>query len=105
IRRGRVRPGRRSGRGRAQGIGGQGVNIDLTALRALAQEREIPVETILAAIETALLTAYRHTEGAQPHARVEIDRRTGVATVLAQEIDSEGQVVREFDDTPHDFGR
>jgi N utilization substance protein A len=81
------------------------VNIDLTALRALAQEREIPVETILAAIETALLTAYRHTEGAQPHARVEIDRRTGVATVLAQEIDSEGQVVREFDDTPHDFGR
>ena len=45
-------------------------------------EREIPVETILAAIETALLTAYRHTEGAQPHARVEIDRKTGVATVL-----------------------
>ena len=81
------------------------MNIDLTALRALAQEREIPVETILAAIETALLTAYRHTEGAQPHARVEIDRRTGVATVLAQEIDPEGLVVREFDDTPHDFGR
>ena len=58
------------------------MNIDLAALRALAQEREIPVETILAAIETALLTAYRHTEGAQPHARVEIDRKTGVATVL-----------------------
>ena len=81
------------------------MNIDLAALRALAQEREIPVETILAAIETALLTAYRHTEGAQPHARVEIDRRTGVATVLAQEIDDDGTVVREFDDTPHDFGR
>jgi N utilization substance protein A len=81
------------------------VNIDLAALRALAQEREIPVETILAAIETALLTAYRHTEGSHPHARVEIERRTGVATVLAQELGEHGDVEREFDDTPHDFGR
>ena len=81
------------------------MNIDLAALRALAQEREIPVETILAAIETALLTAYRHTEGSQPHARVEIDRRSGVATVFAQELGPDGEVVREWDDTPHDFGR
>jgi len=81
------------------------VNIDLAALRALEREREIPYETILAAIETALLTAYRHTEGANPHARVEIDRKTGVATVYAQELDGEGHVAREYDDTPHDFGR
>jgi len=81
------------------------VNIDLAALRALEREREIPFDTILAAIETALLTAYRHTEGAQPHARVEIDRRTGAATVFAQEVDGDGGVVREWDDTPHDFGR
>ena len=53
------------------------MNLDLAALRALEREREIPLETILAAIETALLTAYRHTEGAHPHARVEIDRKTG----------------------------
>src|ERR1044071_4901105 len=81
------------------------MNIDLAALRALEREREIPFETILAAIETALLTAYRHTEGAEPHARVEIDRKTGAALVYAQETDDEGVVVREFDDTPHDFGR
>jgi N utilization substance protein A len=81
------------------------VNIDLAALRALEREREIPFDTILAAIETALLTAYRHTEGAQPHARVEIDRRTGVATVIAQELDADGTVIREWEDTPHDFGR
>jgi N utilization substance protein A len=81
------------------------VNIDLAALRALEREREIPFETILAAIETALQTAYRHTEGAEPHFRVEIDRRTGVATVYAQELDEDGAVIREWDDTPHDFGR
>ncbi|MGW5672952.1 transcription termination factor NusA [Micromonospora sp. NPDC003776] len=81
------------------------MNIDLAALRALEREREIPFDTILAAIETALLTAYRHTEGAEPHARVEIDRKTGAASVYAQEVDAEGTVVREWDDTPHDFGR
>jgi N utilization substance protein A len=81
------------------------VNIDLAALRALEREREIPFDTILAAIETALLTAYRHTEGAEAHARVEIDRKTGAALVFAQELDDEGTVARERDDTPHDFGR
>ncbi|MGN9809636.1 transcription termination factor NusA [Micromonospora sp. BQ11] len=81
------------------------MNIDLAALRALEREREIPFDTILAAIETALLTAYRHTEGAESHARVEIDRKTGAALVYAQEMDDDGTVVREWDDTPHDFGR
>ncbi|SCE63963.1 transcription termination factor NusA [Micromonospora mirobrigensis] len=81
------------------------MNIDLAALRALEREREIPFDTILAAIETALLTAYRHTEGSEPHARVEIDRRSGAASVYAQELDEDGSVAREWDDTPHDFGR
>lgn len=81
------------------------MNIDLAALRALERERDIPFETILGAIETALLMAYRHTEGAYPHARVEIDRKSGIAAVYAQELDSDGSVVREWDDTPHDFGR
>ncbi|MET7946192.1 transcription termination factor NusA [Micromonospora sp. NPDC005324] len=81
------------------------MNIDLAALRALEREREIPFDTILAAIETALLTAYRHTDGAESHARVEIDRRSGAALVYAQEMDADGSLVREWDDTPHDFGR
>src|SRR5918912_2584710 len=81
------------------------MNIDLAALRALEREREIPFETILNTIETALLTAYRHTEGANPHARVEIDRKTGAAAVYAQEVSPDGGVAREYDDTPHDFGR
>lgn len=81
------------------------MNIDLAALRALEREREIPIETILTAIESALLTAYRHTDGAHHHARVEIDRTTGAASVFAQERDAHGEVVREWDDTPAGFGR
>ena len=81
------------------------MNIDIAALRAVEREREISFDTIIEAIETALLTAYRHTEGAQHHARVEIDRKTGVATVWASEPDADGGTPREFDDTPADFGR
>jgi N utilization substance protein A len=77
----------------------------MTALRGLEREKEISFDLVVQAIETALLTAYRHTEGAQPHARVELDRRTGEVAVFAQELDEAGQVVREYDDTPEGFGR
>lgn len=80
------------------------MKIDMTALRALEREKEISFETVVQAIEAALLTAYRHTEGAQPHARVDLDRATGEAVVLAQETLEDG-TVREWDDTPEGFGR
>ena len=41
------------------------VNIDMAALRALEREKEIPFDVVVEAIESALLTAYRHTEGAR----------------------------------------
>jgi N utilization substance protein A len=81
------------------------VNIDIAALRVIEREKEISFDTVIDAIESALLTAYRHTEHAQPHARVHVDRKLGSVIVLAQEVDDEGGVVREWDDTPTDFGR
>ena len=81
------------------------MKIDMTILRSLEREKHISFDQVVSAIETALLTAYRHTEGAQPHARVELDRGTGEVAVLAQELDEDGAVVREYDDTPGDFGR
>ncbi|MDQ3887556.1 MAG: transcription termination factor NusA [Actinomycetota bacterium] len=81
------------------------MNVDIAALRAIERDKDISFDTVLAAIETALLTAYKHTEGHQPHARVDIDRKTGLVRVLAQEFNSEGEMVREWDDTPEGFGR
>ena len=66
------------------------MNVDIAALRAIERDKDIPFETVLEAIETALLTAYQHTEGHQPHARVDIDRKTGVVRVLAQETGPDG---------------
>ena len=81
------------------------MKIDMTALRGLEREKDISFDLVVKAIETALLTAYRHTEGAQPHARVELDRKTGEVAVLAQELAADGAVLREYDDTPEGFGR
>jgi len=81
------------------------VKIDMAALRSLEREKDISFDLVVQAIETALLTAYRHTEGAQPHARAELDRKGGEVAILAQEVDADGKVLREYDDTPDGFGR
>jgi len=81
------------------------MNIDMAALHAIEVDRGISVDELLETIKTALLTAYRHTEGHQADARIEIDRKSGAVTVMARETDEEGTVVREWDDTPEGFGR
>ncbi len=81
------------------------MDIDMAVLRALEREKDIPLDAVAEAIEQALLIAYQRTEGAQAHARVELDRRTGHVTVWAREVDEEGSTAREWDDTPTGFGR
>jgi N utilization substance protein A len=72
------------------------MDIDLSILRSLEREKEISFDVLVEAIEQALLTAYHKTPGAQEHARVELDRKTGHVTVLAREVDEEGNTLREF---------
>ncbi|CAN1549397.1 NusA Transcription elongation factor [Mycobacteriaceae bacterium] len=81
------------------------MNIDVTALHAIEVDRGISVDELLATIKTALLTAYRHTEGHHPDARIEIDRKSGEVQVIAVETGDDGAMVREWDDTPEGFGR
>src|SRR4051794_2988958 len=81
------------------------MNVDITALRAVEKEKGIDFDSLIETLETALLTAYRHTSGHQSHARVEVDRKTGAIRVLAAEVDEHGEAGPEFDDTPEDFGR
>jgi N utilization substance protein A len=81
------------------------VNVDITALRAIERDKDIPFDTVIEAIETALLTAYKHTDGHHPHARIDIDRKSGVVRVIAYTTGQDGAVDEEWDDTPEDFGR
>jgi N utilization substance protein A len=81
------------------------MNIDVTALRSLVREKDVSFDTVVEAIEQALLAAYQHSEGAQEHARAVLDRKSGEVRIYAQELDEEGAVAREWDDTPEGFGR
>lgn len=81
------------------------MKLDIAVLKSLVRERDVSLDTVIETLESALLTAYKHTEGATAHAHVEVDRKTGEVAVLAQEVDDEGTVIREWDDTPEGFGR
>ncbi len=81
------------------------MDIDMSALRALEREKDIPLDTLVGAIESALLVAYHHTVGMQRRARVQLDRKTGHVTVWAAELDADEEQVGEYDDTPAGFGR
>ncbi|WP_310962903.1 transcription termination factor NusA [Nocardioides terrisoli] len=81
------------------------MDIDMSILRMLEREKEISFDVLVEAIEQALLTAYHKTPGAQQEARVHLDRKSGHVTVLAKELDDEGNPVGEYDDTPEGFGR
>ncbi|MET9272696.1 transcription termination factor NusA [Kribbella sp. NPDC003557] len=81
------------------------MDIDMAVLRSLEREKDISLDVVVEAIEQALLVAYHRTEGAQQHARAELDRKTGHVTVFARELAEDGTLAREYDDTPADFGR
>ena len=81
------------------------MDIDMSILRMLEREKEISFDVLVEAIEQALLTAYHKTPGAQERARVTLDRKSGHVTVLAAEVDEEGALLGEYDDTPEGFGR
>ncbi len=81
------------------------INEVLDALELLAREKGVPADTILDALANALVSAYKRTPGAAEEARVTIDPDSGEILVYGQELDEDGNVVNEWEDTPDDFGR
>lgn len=77
----------------------------LDALGAIASEKGISVETLLDALANALVAAYKRRPDAAEEAVVTIDPDNGEIRVYGQELDNDGNVIREWDDTPSDFGR
>ncbi len=76
----------------------------MEALQALAAERGMSTEVLLEAVANGLESAYKRMPDASQDAYVVIDEVFNIR-VVAQEIDEEGNVVREWDDTPENFGR
>jgi N utilization substance protein A len=88
------------------------VDIDLSVLRLLEREREIPFEELVGIIEQAILTAFlKHTdrpatnEDGTDSARVHLDRKSGHIGIFVPEYDEDGVVIGEAEENPSDFGR
>ena len=92
------------------------MDIDLSVLKLMESEREIPFDELVVIIEQAILTAYeKHTGVADfrgnrvdpnaPRARVELDRKTGHVIIYTPILNEEGEKTGEEVDSPEDFGR
>lgn len=77
----------------------------LEALNVIAREKGVSPEVLLEALANALVTAYKRLPGSAEEAVVTIDPDTAEIRVFARELDEEGYVTREWDDTPDNFGR
>ena len=89
------------------------MKIPLDSLRELERERGISFETLIEAIEKALASAYLRVINADAEiqgARSTIDTESGDVIVYAQDIETDPEteevtVLKEWVDTPADFGR
>jgi N utilization substance protein A len=92
------------------------VDIDLSVLKLMESERDIPFDELVVIIEQAILTAYEKHMGIADHrgqrvdpdaprARVELDRKTGHVTVFIPEVNEEGEKTGESVSSPEGFGR
>ena len=81
------------------------MDIDISVLRLMEREKDVPFELLASAIEEALLSAYEKTDDPVSGARVELTRRNGHVAVMVPERDDEGETVGEYDGTPDGFGR
>jgi N utilization substance protein A len=88
------------------------MDIDLSVLRMMEREKEIPFDELVQIIEQAILMAYlKHTNPAQhghanpKGARAHLDRKTGHVSIYVPEYDENGDVIGEAEDSPSDFGR
>ena len=78
----------------------------LEALQAVASDKGITVEDMLAALADALESAYMRLPGAHEFSWVTIDPDSMEFRVFAQDIDENGEPTgEEFDVTPENFGR
>jgi len=77
----------------------------MEALQVIEREKGVSIDTLLEALANALVSAYKRMPNAAEEAFVTIDPDTGEMHVYAQDLDEDGNVSREWEDTPEDFGR
>jgi len=93
------------------------MDIDLSALRLVERDREIPFNELVEIIEAAVEAAYHKNAGTSDPARAVLDQKTGKVIIFVPDTEErdeagklilelpDGSKVPEVDKTPENFGR
>jgi N utilization substance protein A len=81
------------------------MDIDLSVLKFIEREKEIPFNDLVSIIEDAILAAYQKHVGNTEPARAELSKSTGHVNIYAPVLDEEGVKTGETEVTPENFGR
>lgn len=81
------------------------MDIDLSVLRGLEREKEIPFKELVEIIEAAILAAYHRSVGNTDKARAVLDQKTGHVQIFVTTLDEDGNETGESEATPDGFGR
>ena len=81
------------------------MDIDLSVLKNIERENEIPFKELVEIIEAAVLAAYHRNIGNTDKARAQLDQKTGHVVIYTAVLDEEGNQTGETEATPENFGR
>ena len=81
------------------------MDIDLSVLKNIERENEIPFKELVEIIEAAVLAAYHRNIGNTDKARAQLDQKTGHVVIFTAVLDEEGNQTGETEATPDNFGR
>ncbi len=81
------------------------MDIDLSVLKNIERENEIPFKELVEIIEAAVLAAYHRNIGNTDKARAHLDQQTGHVLIFTAVLDEEGNQAGETEATPDNFGR
>ncbi|CAB5052819.1 unannotated protein [freshwater metagenome] len=81
------------------------MHVEMSALIELTNEKGIPLEQLIQAIEIGVLTAYNQTDEAKRHARAHLDRESGEISIFIPQFNELGEKIADEPDMPDGFSR
>jgi len=81
------------------------MHVEMSALVELTNEKGIPLEQLIQAIEVGVLTAYNQTDDAKRHAHAVLNRESGEIQILIPQFNEIGEKIGDEQDMPEGFSR
>ena len=81
------------------------MSVDVEALKILAQEKKLPLERLINAIENEVAAAYQTLADAKPHGRAVLNRQSGELVIYVPVLGPDGDRIDTVTDNPDGFSK